>query len=493
MSEDAPVNTGAVRWPDADSAYLAVRRMQIKLHRWAVEDPGRRFGDLFNLVYDPAFLMHAWERVSTNAGGRTPGVDRVTTFQVETRIGVEAFLAQIRTSLKSGEFEPAEVRQVMIPKASGKLRKLGILTIADRVVQASLKAVLEPIFEADFLSSSYGFRPNRRAHDAVAEIHHLSSGSNKYHWILEADIHACFDEIEHTALMTRLRARISDKRVNTLVKAFLKSGVMTTIGDWEATPAGTPQGGVLSPLLANIALSALDEHFDRQWKQEMRTDKRRARRRRNGLGNWRLIRYADDFVVVVSGERHHAEALREEVTGVLAPLGLRLSPDKTRIVHIDEGFDFLGFHIRRQRKRGTQKHYVYTKPSKRAIQAIKDKVKDRTRRAYQDMRPDELLISLNRTLRGWANYFRHGVSKAIFGAIDDHAWHRIVSWIFRKHSRIGWQQLRRRFCLPGTWKLACNGVEFTGASSVKVIRYRYRGTKIPTPWTPPPATAAASG
>ncbi|MGW0811528.1 reverse transcriptase domain-containing protein [Nonomuraea sp. NPDC002799] len=290
MSEDAPVNTGAVRWPDADSAYLAVRRMQIKLHRWAVEDLDRRFGDLFNLVYDPAFLMHAWERVSTNAGGRTPGVDRVTTFQVETRIGVEAFLAQIRTSLKSGEFEPAEVRQVTIPKAG---RKLGIPTIAGRVVQAGLKAVLEPIFEADFLPSSYGFRPNRRAHDAVAEIHHLSSGSNKYHWILEADIHACFDEIEHTALMTRLRARVSDKRVNTLVKAFLKSGVMTTIGDWEATPAGTPQGGVLSPLLANIALSALDEYFDRQWKQEMRTDKRRARRRRNGLGNWRLIRYAD--------------------------------------------------------------------------------------------------------------------------------------------------------------------------------------------------------
>ncbi|MEU4409215.1 hypothetical protein AB0F88_32300 [Streptosporangium sp. NPDC023963] len=154
MSEDAPVNTGAVRWPDADAAYLAVRRMQIKLHRWAVEDLDRRFGDLFNLVYDPAFLMHAWERVSTNAEGRTPGVDRVTTFQVETRIGVEAFLAQIRTSLKSGEFEPAEVRQVMIPKAGGKLRKLGIPTIADRVVQASLKAVLEPIFEADFLPSS---------------------------------------------------------------------------------------------------------------------------------------------------------------------------------------------------------------------------------------------------------------------------------------------------------------------------------------------------
>jgi RNA-directed DNA polymerase len=150
MSEDAPVNTGAVRWPDPDSAYFAVRRMQTKLHRWATEDPGRRFGDLFNLVYDPAFLVVAWERVSTNKGARTAGIDKATAAQVETGIGVEAFLGQLRDALKSGEFRPVEVRQVMIPKANGKLRKLGIPTIADRVVQASLKLVLEPIFEADF-------------------------------------------------------------------------------------------------------------------------------------------------------------------------------------------------------------------------------------------------------------------------------------------------------------------------------------------------------
>ena len=171
MSEDAPVNTGAVRWPDPDAAMCMVRSMQTKLHRWAIGDPGRRFGDLFNLVYDPAFLVHAWERVSTNKGARTAGIDRATAAQVETGAGVGAFLGQIRDSLKSGEFRPVEVRQVMIPKANGKLRKLGIPTIADRVVQASLKLVLEPIFEADFKPCSYGFRPNRRAQDAIAEIH----------------------------------------------------------------------------------------------------------------------------------------------------------------------------------------------------------------------------------------------------------------------------------------------------------------------------------
>ena len=174
MSEDAPVNTGAVAWPDDFTASVMVRRMQAKLHRWATEDPGRRFGDLFNLVYDPAFLVHAWERVSTNKGAKTAGIDKATAARIETWIGVGAFLGQIRDSLKSGEFRPVEVRQVMIPKGNtGKFRKLGIPTIADRVVQASLKLVLEPIFEADFKPCSYGFRPNRRAQDAISEIHHL--------------------------------------------------------------------------------------------------------------------------------------------------------------------------------------------------------------------------------------------------------------------------------------------------------------------------------
>ncbi|MCA1674168.1 MAG: group II intron reverse transcriptase/maturase [Actinobacteria bacterium] len=492
MSEDALVNTGAVRWPEPDSAYFTVRRMQIKLHRWAGEESSRRFGDLYNLVYDPAFLVHAWERVSTNAGARSSGVDRATVAWIQSRMGVAEFLRRIRNSLKSGEFRPVEVRQVMIPKGStGKFRKLGIPTVADRVVQASLKAVLEPIFEADFMPCSYGFRPNRRTHDAIAEVHYLASETRNYHWVLEADIQACFDEIGHAPLMDRVRRRISDKRVCALVKAFLKSGVMTATGDREETPAGTPQGGILSPLLANIALSQLDEYFTRQWRQDMGTEYQRRKRKRNGQGNWRLVRYCDDFVVMVSGQRHHAEALREQVTEVLAPLGLRLSPEKTRVVHVDEGFDFLGFHIRRQRKRGTQKYCVYTKPSKKAIQAIKDTVKSKTYRSTQNMSLDQLLKGINRTLRGWANHFRHGVSKATFSHLDSHTWWRIEGWIRRKHTKISRREIRRRFCDHG-WRFAHNGVVFTGASSVAVTRYRYRGSRIPTPWTPSPAAATSS-
>ena len=490
MSEGTSVNTDVVGWPDPDSAYFAVRRMQTKLHCWAGEDSVRRFGDLYNLVYDPSFLVHAWERVAKNKGSRTAGVDKATVAWIETRIGVEEFLGHIRDLLRSGTFEPMEVRQILIPKKSGKLRKLGIPTVADRIVQASLKAVLEPIFEADFLPCSYGFRPNRRTHDAIAEIHHLSSGPCKYHWVLECDVKACFDEISHTALMERVRARIKDKRVCSLVKAFLKSGVMTATGDREETYSGTPQGGILSPLMANIALSALDEYFDRQWRQDMGTDYRRTKRRKLGLGNWRIIRFADDFVLMVDGERLHAEALREQVATVLASLGLRLSPEKTRVVHINEGFTFLGFDIRRMRKRGTQKCYVYTKPSKKAIQAIKDKVKEKTYRSTRHMNVDELLITLNRTLAGWARYFRYGVSKEVFNAVDYHAWGRIMRWIRGKYkrgnNRIGMAELRRRFCGVG-WRFAYNGVVFTGASSVAVSRYRYRGYTIPTPWTPKPA------
>jgi len=495
MSEDAPGNPGAVAWPDDFTASVRVRRMQAKLHRWAGDDSSRRFGDLFNVVYDPAFLVHAWERVSSNAGARTPGVDKATVAGIETWIGVEVFLGQIRDSLKSGGFRPVEVRQVMIPKANGKLRKLGIPTIADRVVQASLKLVLEPIFEADFKSCSYGFRPRRRAQDAIAEIHLLASRPSNYQWVLECDIKACFDEISHTALMDRLRARIKDKRICALVKAFLKSGVLTELGDREDTLTGTPQGGILSPLLANIALSALDEHFDQQWHQDMGTSRQRAKRKEKGLGNWRLIRYADDFVLMVAGDRHHAEALREEVSAVLAPLGLRLAPEKTKVVHIDEGFTFLGFDIRRLRKRGTSKYYVYTKPSRKAIQAIKDKVKAKTYRSTRHQELDELIRSLNRSLAGWANYFRYGVSKAVFSAIDSFTWLRLMRWIRRKYEgkhRLGMKDLRRRFCDKG-WRFACNGVAFTGASSVTVTRYRYRGNNIPTPWTPTPAAALTSG
>ena len=340
MPQDAPPNGSA---PDLDpeGPWSRVAGMQAKLHRWAAADPGRRFDDLFNFVFDPATLYVAYCRVEGNRGANTPGVDGMTVALVEQRIGVREFLDDLQVQLKAGTFRPLPVRQRLIPKpgGSGKLRKLGIPAVADKVVQAALKLVLEPIFEADFEPVSYGFRPMRRAHDAIAEIQRY--GTKGYRWVLDADIEACFDTISHPALMDRVRARVKDKRVLALVKAFLRAGVLTELGSREDTWTGTPQGGILSPLLANIAMSVLDEHAHGPWLAggAMSTPRRRARRRTKGLPNWRIVRYADDFVILVHGTRNDAETLREDIARVLAPLGLRLSKAKTRIAHMSEGLD----------------------------------------------------------------------------------------------------------------------------------------------------------
>jgi RNA-directed DNA polymerase len=216
--------------------------MQAKLHRWAVADPGRRFDDLFNFVYDPATLIVAFDRVAGNRGANTPGVDGMTVRLVEQRIGAQEFLDDLRAQLKEGTFRPLPVRERKIPKpgGSGKLRKLGIPGVADKVIQAALKLVLEPIFEAGFEPVSYGFRPMRRAHDAIAEVHFY--GTHGYRWVLDADIEAAFDNLSHCAVMDRVRAKVKDKRVLALVKAFLKAGVLTEAGDREETWTGTPQG-----------------------------------------------------------------------------------------------------------------------------------------------------------------------------------------------------------------------------------------------------------
>jgi RNA-directed DNA polymerase len=241
------VNTGAP-WPtlSIEEAEARVLGIQAKLHRWATQDRTRRFGDLFNLVCDPAFLLVGWRRVRANKGARTAGVDGETAYYVETVRGEEAFLAELRASLKDRSFRPLPVRERLIPKpGSHKQRRLGIATVRDRVVQAALKLVLEPIWETDFQPCSYGFRPGRRAQDAIAEIHHLASHS--YEWVLDGDITACFDELSHSALMGRVRQRIADKRVLALVKAFLKAGILTEAGQVQDTITGTPQGGILTP------------------------------------------------------------------------------------------------------------------------------------------------------------------------------------------------------------------------------------------------------
>jgi RNA-directed DNA polymerase len=459
-----------------EHAERRVREIQAKLHRWATDDPDRRFHDLFNLVYDPAFLLVAWARVRGNKGARSAGVDGQTAFYVKQIRGEQAFLAEIRDDLKAQQFRPLPVRERMIPKAGGKLRRLGIATVRDRVVQAALKLVLEPIWEADFLPCSYGFRPNRRAHDAIAEIRTFASPPHCYEWALEGDIAACFDEISHAALLDRVRQRISDKRVVALIKAFLKAGVLSQEAGFRESQAGAPQGGILSPLLANVALSVLDEHFDRK-ARHLRTLPQRQRR---SQPVFRLIRYADDWVLLVKGERTDIEAMRDEAAAALAAMGLRLSPEKTAITHIDEGLDFLGWRIQHHRKPGTAKRYVYTYPSKKAVMAVTGKVRTLSR-LNRNQSLEVLLHNLNMLLRGWCSYFQPGVSSATFHYLRAFTWRRVIGWLRRKHPRMSWKQLRRRYCQGGWWPTHGEVALFNPAR-IHTTRYRYRGAAIPTPW-----------
>ena len=455
-----------------------VLEIQTKLHRWSAADAGRRFDDLYNLVCDPAFLLVGWLRVRANKGARTAGVDGQTARYIEAVRGVEEFLTELRLALKDRSFQPLPTRQRAIPKAGGKLRYLGIATIRDRVVQASLKLVLEPIFEAGFQPCSYGFRPKRRAHDAVAEVRHLTSHS--YEWIVEGDIKACFDEISHPVLMDRVRARVGDKRVLALVKAFLKADVLDEDRVLRDTDAGTAQGSILSPLLSNVALSVLDDHIARAPGGPAISLYRRAKRRAHGLPNYRLVRFADDWCLMISGTRADAEALREEAADVLATMGLRLSPEKTLITHIDEGLNFLGWRIQRHQKKGTNRRYVYTYPSKKALLAIKDKVRALCRQGV-NLPLAVLLHRLNQVLRGWTAFFRHGVSHATFQYLRAFTWRQVFRWLRRKHRRANWKDLRRRYCGGGWWPRDGEMTLFN-PGAVRTNWYRYRGTAIPSPW-----------
>ena len=237
------MNTGA-RLPGLDEAQQRVLHFQRKLHEWASNDAERRFCDLWNLVCDPATLLVAWSRVSQNRGSRTAGIDAFTRYRVEHDYGVERLLAELRGELKDGRFRPLPVRERLIPKRDGRMRRLGIPTLKDRVVQMALKLVIEPIFEVGFYPSSYGYRPGRRAQDAIAEIVHFAKAPSDYEWVIEADIAACFDRLSHCLIVDEVRRRVGDKRVLGLVRSFLKAGVMTDSGRLERTVTGTPQGGI---------------------------------------------------------------------------------------------------------------------------------------------------------------------------------------------------------------------------------------------------------
>jgi RNA-directed DNA polymerase len=480
MPEDAPVNIGAMLL----NPYRAEKRVlgiQTKLHSWAMADRGRRFDDLFNLVVDPAFMVTAWMRVRENKGARTAGIDKRTARSIEASVdGVEGFLESLREQLKGRKFRPLPVRQRRIPKANGRLRSLGIPTVADRVVQACLKLVLEPILEVEFSPFSHGFRPGHRAYDAIEDIRHYVHYG--YEWVFEGDIASCFDEISHTALMNRLRKRVGDRKALALVKAFLKAGLLDEDGIERDTRSGTPQGGILSPLLANLALTHLDDYFQARWAAHGGSWNR-GRYRKRGGATYRLVRYADDFVIMVNGTREHAESQREEVGDVLSEIGLRLAREKTQVVHVDEGFDFLGVRIQRRRQRGSDRRHAHSFPAKKSVTNVRRKIKEATGKQTINQPASTLFLRMNQITRGWALYFRHGAASDAFHELGRYLWYRVWKWLRRKHPKQHWKWIKRHYYKHNKSWPSMGEVTLFNPASMKIERHTWRGSKIPTPWT----------
>jgi RNA-directed DNA polymerase len=394
----------------------AVRALQHALYRAAKADPGRRFHALYDKLSRRDVLQRAWKQVRRNRGA--PGIDQLTIGQVE-QYGVDRLLDQLAVVLESGSYRPLAARRVLIPKpGSTEQRPLSIPTVADRVVQAAVKIVLEPIFEADMLDCSFGFRPRRAAHDALQVVVDQSWQGRR--WVVETDIADCFSAIPHAGLMSAVKERICDRRLLKLLGAFLHAGVLED-GSVRRPVSGTPQGGVISPVLCNVYLHRLD----RAW--------------RGAYGT--LVRYADDLLVVCRS-RGQAQAALARLRALLADLGLEPKAAKTRIVHLvegGEGFDFLGFHhrlVRSRPHRGTGGLiYLARWPSRKAAQHARDRIRFLTMRARLAAPVEQIVQEVNIFLRGWAGYFRYGNSAREFDKIRSYAVMRVALFVAKRHQR----------------------------------------------------------
>jgi len=399
----------------------AIRTLQRKLYRKAKQEPAYRFYALYDKIHRADILSHAYHLARANQG--SAGIDGVTFEAIEIGEGVTAFLAELQEALKSKTYAANPVKRVMIPKGDGTERPLGIPTIRDRVAQMAVKLVIEPIFEADFCNTSYGFRPKKSAHDAIEDISYaLNSG---YTEVIDADVSKYFDTIPHAKLMTVVAERIVDSSILHIIQMWLKApvievdkdGTKRNIGGGKANTKGTPQGGVISPLLANLYLHLLD----RIWHKKQLQSKLGAR----------LVRYADDFVVLCRKGTEQSMAI---VRRVLERLGLALNENKTRMVNANiEGFTFLGFELLMGKSRRTGRLYPLVQPSRKALKKIKDSITALTHRRMTPMPLSVIIEKVNTALRGWVGYFHYRNSSRAFKQLKFHVEGRVRTHLRKRH------------------------------------------------------------
>jgi len=393
--------------PDPVRGRIWVRTFQRKLYRAAKKNSKRRFGVLYDKVQRRDVISEAWGCVMVNEG--CAGVDGWSIKRLLDADGVRRLLVEIQDELESNKYQPELIRRAYIPKPGRReMRPLGIPTVKDRIVQAAVKSIIEPLFEADFLDCSYGFRPKRSAQDAASRVHKLI---NTHKWFVDVDLKSYFDTIPHDRLMTCVQKRVSDKRVLRLIRQWLKAGVLEK-GKVTTPKAGSPQGGVISPLLSNIYLHELD----RQW------DSR--------LGQ--LTRYADDMVIVCRTEEQAKAAMRR-LTEIVQSLGLRLNESKTHVGHIQEGFDFVGFTFREGKSPKSGKLVRVRVPRKQSVKAIRHRIKERLKMVGLGTPLVDVIRMVNRSLKGWVNYFKRGQCMHVLIGLQSYVCEQLRIFLRRRH------------------------------------------------------------
>ena len=460
---------------------MMVREMQRKLSLKAEKARDHVFGDLYSLLCRGDWLAMAWEKVKSNKGSRTAGVDRTTRSNFEH--DEQGCLARLKEKLRQATFKPSPVRRQYIRelKASGriKIRPLGIPTLEDRIVQEAVRMILEPIFEPDFSQDSYGFRPGRSTHRALTSVWRRLLPHAGYRWIIEGDISSFFDNVNHKLMLRFLKRRIRDKKLLKLVWMFLRSGVMEE-GTVRNTTIGTPQGGIISPLLANIYLHELDRYMERRTK---RSHWKRNDNRKKGIANFLYTRYADDFVVLCCGTKHQAEAMKQELSQFLAnELRLELAMDKTKVTHIQDGFTFLGFHLS-SGIGSTGKIIVRVRIPEEAVKRAQAKT-DIMLKAQTEMSVNSKILALNSVIRGWCQYDQYAtIPIFMFKKLEYRVFWDTTHWLGKKF-KLQMPEVMRRYRQGNTFGTSTTQLVLPTKYKNKRLQFRlatnpYTGNTVP--------------